>query len=110
MRALTGIVIGLGLMIITVIVLIGYGFYKKSVDPEWRLLGDKSLNETQLVAPKPSDSFDDIKLGLANGCRVMQVTAEGTLAYLTIGPDSTCDAVIVVDVSKGQVLGRIAPR
>ena len=40
----------------------------------------------------------------------MNVTAEGALAYLKIGPDSTCETVIVVDVSKGQILGRIAPR
>ena len=39
MRALMGIVIGLGIMIIMVIVMIGYGFYKKTVDPDWRLLG-----------------------------------------------------------------------
>lgn len=110
MRALTGIVIGLGLMIVTVIVLIGYGFYKKSVDPEWRLLGDQA-SETMESSPRVSgETFDDIKLGLVAGCRVMEVTAEGSLAYLTIGPDSTCDAVIVVDVSKGQILGRIAPR
>lgn len=110
MRALMGIVIGLGVMIITVIVLIGFGFYKKSVDPEWRLLGESAPAATQASPHSRGETFGDINLGLAPGCRVMQVTAEGALAYLTIGPDSTCEAVIVVDVSKGQTLGRIAPR
>ncbi len=110
MRTLMGIVIGLGILIITVIVLIGFGFYKKSVDPEWRLLGDQALTTTDTVRHTQGNAFGDINLGLAPGCRVMDVTAEGAYAYLKIGPDSTCETVIVIDVSKGQILGRIAPR
>lgn len=110
MRALMGIVVGLGVLIIMVIVLIGYGFYKKSVDPEWRLLGEENPATVQTTTTPSDQAFGDINLGLATGCRVMGVTAEGTLAYLTIGPDSTCETVIVIDVSKGQVLGRITPR
>lgn len=110
MRALIGIVIGLGVMIITVIVLIGFGFYKKSVDPEWRLLGEPATTAKQASPRSHGETFGDINLGLAPECRIMEVTVEGALAYLTIGPDSTCEAVIVIDVSKGQTLGRIAPR
>ena len=110
MRTLMGIVIGLGVLIIMVIVLIGFGFYKKSVDPEWRLLGEQAPATTETAPRTQSDAFGDINLDLAAGCRVMAITAEGPLAYLKIGPDSSCEAVIVVDVSKGQILGRIAPR
>lgn len=110
MRALVGIVIGLALMIVTVIVLIGYGFYKKSVDPDWRLLGDDAPKTAEVTSRPQDDAFGDINLGLAPGCRVMDVTAEGPLAYLKIGPDSTCETIIIVDASKGQILGRIAPR
>jgi len=110
MRALMGIVIGLGILIITVIVLIGFGFYKKSVDPDWRLLGEQAPTSTATTPHTQGNAFDNINLGLASGCRVMDVTAEGTFAYLKIGPDSTCETVIVIDVSKGQILGRIAPR
>lgn len=108
MRALTGIVIGLGILIVAVIVMIGYGFYKKSVDPDWRLLGEESISENSSSAA--GAAFGDINLQLSDGCRVMDVTAEGALAYLKIGPDSACETVIVIDVSKGQILGRIAPR
>lgn len=110
MRALTGIVIGLGILIIMVIVMIGYGFYKKSVDPDWRLLSEENRSPTTSMSRTNDAAFGDINLGLAAGCRVMDVTAEGALAYLKIGPDSTCETVIVVDVTKGQILGRIAPR
>lgn len=110
MRTLMGIVIGLGVMIITVIVLIGFGFYKKSIDPEWKLLGEQTSTTTETMHHAQGDAFGDISLGLAPGCRVMDVTAEGTFAYLKIGPDSTCETVIVIDVSKGQILGRITPR
>jgi hypothetical protein len=110
MRALMGIVIGLGIMIIMVIVMIGYGFYKKTVDPDWRLLGEETSKSTTSTPQTNNVGFGDINLGLPAGCRVMNVTAEGALAYLKIGPDSTCESVIVVDVSKGQILGRIAPR
>lgn len=110
MRALTGIVVGLGVLIVAVIVMIGYGFYKKSVDPDWRLLGEESSSGTSSSAADESAAFGDINLQLSDGCRVMDVTAEGALAYLKIGPDSACETVIVVDVTKGQILGRIAPR
>lgn len=110
MRALTGIVIGLGILIITVIVMIGYGFYKKSVDPDWRLLGEETSASSASEQTTNGAAFGDINLELPAGCRVMDVTAEGSLAYLKIGPDSTCETVIVVDVSEGQILGRIAPR
>lgn len=110
MRALMGIVIGLGIMIVMVIVMIGYGFYKKTVDPDWRLLGEESSTPAASTSQTKNAGFGDINLGLPAGCRVMNVSAEGALAYLKIGPDSTCETVIVVDVSKGQILGRIAPR
>lgn len=110
MRALVGIVIGLGIMIVMVIVMIGYGFYKKTVDPDWRLLGEETSTSATSTPQTNNVGFGDINLGLPAGCRVMDVTAEGALAYLKIGPDSTCETVIVVDVSKGQILGRIAPR
>jgi len=105
-----GIVIGLGILIVTVIVLIGFGFYKKSVDPDWRLLGEGTQTTTETAPRTHGNAFGNLNLGLASGCRVMDVTAEGAFAYLQIGPDSTCETVIVVDVSKGQILGRIAPR
>lgn len=110
MRALVGIVIGLALMIVTVIVLIGYGFYKKSVDPDWRLLGEQDPKSAKATPRVQDGTFGDINLRLAPGCRVMDMTAEGSLAYLKIGPDSTCETIIIVDASKGQILGRIAPR
>lgn len=112
MRTLKAIVIGMSGLIVLAVVMLGYGLYKKSVDPTWRLF-DTTTPQTQAptIAATQSEpgSFDTLKLGLKAGCRITDVSADGRRAYLSIGPDDPCAEVIVIDVEDGRILGRIQP-
>lgn len=108
MRALKTIVIGMGVLIFGAVCLLAFGLYKKSVEPGWKLFGADKPAATAVSAPPAA--FGDVKLNLAPGCRIEAVTAEGPRAFVRIGPDEACDAVIVIDSADGRVLGRIQPR
>ncbi len=90
-------------LIVLALGLIGYGFSKKSADPEWKLLGGED-------PPSPAKPFADIDLGLPPGCLISRVDSADALTYLTIGPDESCNRVIVLDVRSGLVLGTIKAR
>lgn len=111
MKALKFIVIGMGILIVLAVGLIGFGLYKKSVDPGWKLFGQKpdaSATSATPAAARP-ESFADINLGLAEGCYIEDVRPDGRRAYLVLGPAGSCDGVIVIDPGDGRVLGRINP-
>lgn len=110
MRALKAIVIGMGGLIVLAIVMLAFGLYKKSVDPTWRLFGTTRAQAPEIAPADPTPgTFDTLTLGLAAGCRITDVSADGRRAYLSIGPDAPCAEVIVIDVEDGRVLGRIQP-
>ncbi len=105
---LRALVIFLAVLIVLALGLIGYGFYHKSNDPEWKLFGDAENPAPDATpAAKP---FADIDLGLAPGCMILRVDSGDALTYLTIGPDERCNRVIVVDVRRGRVVGTIKAR
>lgn len=114
MRALKAIVIGMGILIVAAIVLLVYGMYKKSMDPTWKLFGNPSsvpaVSATPVAPNLPASAFGDVNLNLAQGCRIEDVSAYGARAFVRVGPDAICDAVVVIDLTSGQVLGRISAR
>ncbi len=107
MKALKAIVIGMGVLIVGAICLLAFGLYKKSVDPTWKLFGAPRPELGEAVGTPP-EAFGDISLGLAPGCRIQDITASGQRAFVQVGPDASCDAVIVIDLADGRILGRIA--
>lgn len=110
MQALKFIVIGMGILIVLAVGLIGFGLYKKSVDPGWKLFGPRADTTTSAPAAEPApDTFGDIELSLAEDCHIEAVQPDGRRAYLLLGPAGLCDGVIVIDVGSGRVLGRINP-
>lgn len=109
MRALKAIVIGMGVLIAAAVCLLAFGLYKKSVEPTWKLFGaDKPSVAATATDNAPPAAFGDVKLNLAPGCRIEGVTASGPRAFVRIGPDSVCAAVVVIDLGDGRVLGRIS--
>ena len=109
MQALKAIVIGMGALIVLAVGLIGYGLYKKSVDPGWKLFGTRPEATSPATAAAPG-TFGERTLDLADNCYIEDVRPDGRRAYLLLGPASVCDGVIVIDVEDGRVLGRIQPR
>ncbi len=107
MKALKAIVIGMGILIVMAVGLVGFGLYKKSVDPGWKLFGKPATVLTPSSAPLPLQAFKDINLGLAEGCRINDIRPDGQRVYIMTGPVDICNKVIVIDVNTGSVLGRI---
>ena len=107
MRALKAIVIGMGVMIVMAVALIGYGLYKKSIEPGWKLFGKPAVDATPVDTNAPLISFNDIDLGLIDGCKITDVKPDGRRAYVMTGPASVCDSIIVIDIKDGRIIGRI---
>lgn len=107
MRALKVIVIGMAVLIVLAVTLIGYGLYKKSVEPGWKLFGKPTIIATPMDASAPLASFDDIKLGLSDGCVITDIRPDGRRVYLMTGPGNVCDGIIVINIQDGRIIGRI---
>jgi hypothetical protein len=104
MQALKTLVIGMGILIVCAILLLGYGLYKRTVEPEWRLFGPQTSPTNAENVP---NSFGDISLGLRPGCRIVDVSANGPRAFILTGTTDDCAEVIVIDVRNGKILGRL---
>ena len=124
MRWLKSLVILLGILIVGSLVLLGYGFFKKSQNPDWQLshvfIDSPTLQPTaaaptpsmptpaRLNSPQPAPkAFGELSLNLPAGCAVNDVVPDGQRAYLTIGPPGPCHRVIIIDTHAGRVLGTI---
>ncbi|WNK01154.1 hypothetical protein L2D14_06925 [Thalassospiraceae bacterium LMO-JJ14] len=109
MKALKAIVIGMGALIVLAVGLIGFGLYKKSVDPGWKLFGSRPDTPAAAISAAP-DAFGALNLGLADECYIEDVRPDGRRAYLLLGPASVCNGVIAIDTQDGRILGRVDPR
>ncbi len=121
MRWLKSLVIVLGLLIVLGVLLLGYGFYKKATDPDWRLFGVDmppvanvqalpNIQPQAKPAPTPQKPFGTISLNLAEGCEITEIIPRRRYVYLMIGPTPECNRVILFDQEMGLVLGAIKPR
>ena len=105
MLALKGLVVGLGLLIVLGVLLIGYGFYRKSSDPDWTLFSiskaspQATKTNTQLTA---GAAFGNLILNDPDGCGIQSIIPENNLLYVT-----TCYRVFVIDSNTWKVLGSI---
>ncbi len=99
MKALKGIVIGLGVLIIFGMTAIGVGIYQKTATRPMEINGPASA------------SFGEVAVSIGEGCGVTDMVPDGARLYLSVGPDGPCRKIIVVDVAEGRVLGtlRVTP-
>jgi hypothetical protein len=118
MRWLKSIVIVLGILIVLGIVLLGYGFYKKTSEPSWKPFAEKkkSIEEPQPALLKKQENtesfkfFGTLSLDLAEGCMITKIQPTRRYVYFMIGQRPACNSVVLVDIKKGLILGRIIPR
>jgi len=102
-KVVKGIAAVLGGLIVVGLALMVYGvfFHNKA---------ENQNPQQEIVAAAPSvalDDFDVIGLGQPAGSSVAAVTAQGSLVYLTVRGGGEADRVLVVDVARHRVLGRI---
>ncbi|MCP5367963.1 MAG: hypothetical protein H6907_03595 [Hyphomicrobiales bacterium] len=126
MRALKGLVIGLGVMIVIAMVALAYALYYKSQNPDFKLFGGSSpgteapaataaapeaaAKATPEAAPEatagPVRSFGDINLRLPPDGQVSRLAADGRRLFLQVdAPDG--GRIVVIDLTNGAVLGTI---
>jgi hypothetical protein len=106
MQAIKSLVIILGVLIMIGIALLGYGFFVRLTDPDFRVLkaGGAMLS-------------GDVHLALPEGCSVAEMHADGQRLYLRTrpaeggpaekGPAGMCERILVVDAATGQLRGTI---
>ena len=114
MPLLKSVVIGLGVLIFLGLGLLAYGFIQKANNPDWRR--PTPAPATDAATAKP---FGILKLGLPEGCIITGVWPDdgfgGARVYLSIGSGGgtvtgdPCNRVIVIDTSRGRILGTIMP-
>ncbi len=103
-------------LIIVVVGMMVYGFYQKSLNPDYKMFRDNAMPVRQAapttnptVSAGPDLRLEDIALNLPPSARVMstQIT-QGRLILLIARDGERTDLVVIVDVNSGQVVRRIA--
>ncbi|MBT3556575.1 MAG: hypothetical protein HN644_09775 [Rhodospirillales bacterium] len=100
MQYLKALVIGMGILIVLSVLLLVYG-----------LLSKTSSNPNTDATPM-SDTmtgFGEIALQGNSGCQIAKATPDGRrlVIHLT-GDDLGCQKAVIIDMSKGTVIGTIA--
>lgn len=103
MRILTALVVGLGILIVAAAGLLAYGIFTRARAP-----GPE--------AAFPIGTFGALALDLPEGCAIKSITATGDNLMIhaqsagSPNTPSSCDRIVVVDLAKGRVLGRVDAR
>jgi hypothetical protein len=114
MQALKGLVVGLGILIVVGFVLLIYGFYANLTKPGLKVLSAKSGESSAQTGgnaprspavPRGTDGFGETRIGLPDGCTVVEMRPDGDRLYLRTGPTGLCERILVVDPGSGKVLG-----
>ncbi len=115
MRWLKFIVILLGLLIVCGVALLGYGFFKKSSQPDWKPFA-RSEQPAPAITPSvpehkrrgPLPVFGDIKLDIPPPCHIASIQPERQRLYISLSPVDICNRIIVIDIADGRILGTIS--
>ena len=60
--------------------------------------------------PSPTAGFASFSLGLAPSCQITSATLDGNRLLVITGPaTATCNAVYIVDIADGTVIGNVKP-
>lgn len=121
MQALKGLIAVMGALIVIALAILGYGLYQKAKNPDFKFF---NLSGVQQAAPRATPRveasgaaqgltqsrasvapFGDLNLNMDRGTRILSSQLIGNHLLLQVRrPDGT-DAVAIVDVTRGIVLG-----
>lgn len=105
MRAIKGLVIGMGVLLVGGLALLVYGISQKAGNPDYKMFRGSPASKT--AATVPVAGFGETRLPLPAGCEVAEMRPDGPLLYLRIGPAGACERIIVIDVATGLSTGSI---
>ena len=119
MKLLKSLVIFLTILIALAVCLLGYGFFKRAQDPNWRLFKALKYSKTQerdrLETPRSVleksqlKSWGHVNLNLPSNCRLSDFRTDGSRLYLMTEPAGECQKIIVIETDTGRILGTITP-
>ena len=121
MRALKGLVIGMGALIVVgltiVVVTIAMRLTgPEAADPEGTGNVADTADAGDTTPPAAASAqgarpFGELQLGMADSCRIADAVASGGMLVVRVdGPAKDgCGELVVVDPGQGRVLGRIRP-
>jgi hypothetical protein len=101
MRAIKGLVIGMGVLLVGGLALLVYGISQKAGNPEYKMF------RSNPAAKVPVAGFGETRLPLPEGCDVTEMRPDGPLLYLRIGPAGACERIVVIDAATGLSTGSI---
>lgn len=113
MRALKGLVIGMGVFIILGTSLLVYGLVQKASNPDFSFFGPAKTPAAQAAAPAgvvPSGTapFGDVTVRLPAGCTVEDMKPDGGRLFVRVGPAAgACSRIVVIELAGGKVLGNV---
>jgi hypothetical protein len=107
MPALKGLVYAMAVLIVLAIVLLAYGFYARLTSPDFKLFKG---GESKATPPAEAAGFGEIDLALPPGCAIVGMEASERYLFLRIGPEGSCERVIVFDASDGSRKGALVGR
>lgn len=127
----------MGVLIVIAFILLGFGFYMRITNPDFRLF--KGRDTTVATSPEPHDAatgaalpaatplppattlpsaattlpaagaqgFGDVVVQLPAGCTPIEMHPDGPLLYLRTGPAGTCARIWLIEVRTGRLLGSL---
>lgn len=126
----------MGILIVIAFILLGFGFYVRITNPDFRLF--KARDATVATSPEPHDAatgaalpaaaplppatplpaaeplpatgaqgFGDVVVQLPAGCTPIEMHPDGPLLYLRTGPAGTCARIWLIEVRTGRLLGSL---
>lgn len=107
----------MGALIVVALAILGYGLYQKSKNPHFKFFNlegvqtaappNRTPDSAQGLAqsPTPVAPFGDINLNMDRSTRIVSSQLSGNRLLLQLRRAGGSDAVAVVDLTRGTVLG-----
>jgi len=119
MKALKTLIAVMGILIVGLMTVLGYGLYRKGTDPDFRFfdLGGGTPETTTPTGPTPPlagtppaadtapQGFATRDLGLAPGAEVREIAAADGRLYIHVRLPSGLEQILVLNTADGRILG-----
>ena len=116
MHALKGIVVFMGLIIVTLMILIVYGMIQKAQNPDFSFFGGDSTPSSVPAAGTPdastsakSFSMEKIMLDLPRGSTIEGTDMSDGRIAIRVDSDGKngADTIVIIDINSGKTVGMI---
>ena len=112
MHALKFLVITLSILILLGLLLLGYGFYKKSSDPHWKLFkattSDSTFAKKDPLVVSNLKPFGEKFLRIPKDCLIKKVEMSQRFFVVKTGDSFACQKLFIFNIKDFSILGTIS--